>query len=102
MLKDEVRSQFDWSRALYIRLPEGLVTGFMSGTVGSLSIAILFGKGHPEPLTLAAIVAGGMLGGSILGCLGGLLYAAVESLVQPQLMRSRKPEPNGHLDALTK
>ncbi len=72
--------RFNWSRALYTRLPEGLVTGFMGGTVGSLLTAILISKGHPEPLTVAAIAVGGMTGGSILGILGGLLYAAVESV----------------------
>jgi hypothetical protein len=71
-------SSFDWEHALYVRLPEGIVTGFAAGTVIGGILGLIATKGSPLLLPMALFLLLGMILGTVLGALTGLIYARVE------------------------
>lgn len=71
-------SGFDWEHALYVRLPEGIVTGFAAGTVIGGILGLIATKGSPMVLPMALFLLLGMILGTVLGALTGLIYARVE------------------------
>lgn len=84
-------SRFDWEHALYVRLPEGIVTGFAAGTVIGGAAGLIATKGQALMLPMALFLLLGMVMGTVLGALVGLLYARVE----PWLGSSDKDEAAG-------
>lgn len=71
-------SGFDWEHALYVRLPEGIVTGFAAGTVVGGIVGLIATKGSPLLLPMALFLLLGMILGTVLGALAGLIYARIE------------------------
>lgn len=76
-------TQFDWARTFYVRLPEGIVTGFTGGAIAAILLSFVAERGIPSPLTFAAMVFFGTIGGAILGGLGGVAYALMEPMLGP-------------------
>ena len=77
-------ASFSWEHALYVRLPEGIVTGFAAGSVIGGLAGLIASKGEPSLLPMALFLLFGMIMGTIIGALLGLIYARVE----PWLSRS--------------
>ena len=73
------------SHAIYQRVPEGIVTGFVGGAILGGVGALLLSKGTLELLPIILISAVCSVIGTILGAAAGLIYAGVEPLVRNEL-----------------
>ena len=73
---------FDWSHALYTRLPEGVVIGFVGGCFLAVLAAFILAKGVPPLLPLAFLVAFLSIAGTMIGGFLGFSYACIEPLFQ--------------------
>lgn len=76
-------ARFDWEHALYVRLPEGIVTGFAAGSVIGALTGLLVTNGSPQLLPMALFLLLGMILGTVLGALAGLVYARLEPWLDP-------------------
>jgi hypothetical protein len=65
---------------LYIRVPEGILGGFMFAPLIALVVACMLSRGIPSPLAAAAMILGGVMAGVFAGVVWGLLRAAWEAL----------------------
>ncbi len=69
----------EWVEAIYARVPEGIVSGFIGAPLPSLAIAFVLEKGVPTPLAAATIAFAGTIFGVCLGVVWGVLYAGWET-----------------------
>lgn len=85
----EVQQHFDWTQAIYQRVPEGIIGGVVLGGMAGISLAIALSRGFPLILFLTICMVTGMLCGAVMGAFCGLVYARVES----HFWKDRKEAP---------
>ena len=73
---------FDWSRAIYVRVPEGIIGGFAGGGLLGALLAFGLARGVPGFLGLAFFTLSGMLVGAVMGSIIGLLSARLDPLFE--------------------
>lgn len=70
----------DWTHVFYVRLPEGIVTGFLGGGLVAVVASCLIAKGIPQLVPTAILMIAGMFVGTAIGGLAGFAYASFERL----------------------
>ena len=70
---------FEWSQAIYVRLPEGIVGGFIGGGLLTALTCFVVARGLPPVLPMLALACLGCVAGSILGAFIGMLVARYEA-----------------------
>jgi hypothetical protein len=70
---------FDWSEAIYVRLPEGIVAGFAGGGLLAALIGCIVARGIPPMFPLIALTCLGCVAGAIVGAFAGMIVARLES-----------------------
>ena len=76
---------FDWSQAIYVRLPEGIVAGFAGGGLLAALIACIVARGLPPILPAAFLICLGSVVGTVLGAFTGMIVARYETRKKDQL-----------------
>lgn len=71
---------FEWSQAIYVRLPEGIVAGFAGGGVLTALVCLIVARGIPPIFPMAALTCVGCVVGTILGAFTGMMVARYETL----------------------
>ena len=75
---------FEWSQAIYVRLPEGIVAGFVCGGLLSLLACFVIGRGVPPLFPTAVLSCVGCVAGTILGAFTGMIWARYETRIGSQ------------------
>ncbi|HEY3742730.1 MAG TPA: hypothetical protein VGL53_22950 [Bryobacteraceae bacterium] len=71
---------FDWSQAIYVRLPEGIVAGFAGGGLLTALACLIIARGIPPIFPMAALTSVGCVVGTILGAFAGMMLARFETM----------------------
>jgi hypothetical protein len=73
------------SHAIYQRVPEGIVSGFLGGGLLGALGALVVSKGSLDLFPLVLLSAVCSVVGSVVGAITGLIYASLEPLVKDVL-----------------